>query len=178
VMVRRTPVIDQYCADRFGESGTYVVVPIACSKLYIPGETLSFATGGNAWQYASGGWYQPEGWGVWSAGLQGGGLNLTVPAANAGPYHLIVDAQVFLDSAHRTQTVTVEVNGTDVDTWTFDLASGSGQRSATIPTNLLGNGTMRIVFKTPGAVSPAQATSTSADTRVLGIGLRTLTINR
>jgi hypothetical protein len=67
------------------------------------------------------------------------------------------------------------VNGTKVATWSFNLKTPVGERSANIPQQLVQNGSLHIVFEAPGAVSPAQI-GDSADARVLGIGVRTMVL--
>jgi hypothetical protein len=171
-MVRRTPYIDQICNTRLSESEIYIVVDPLCLKQYLPEEPLSFVPGGNAWQYASNGWNVPEAWGTWSVGTVGGSILLFVPLK---PYQLVIDGRANVTQQHPTQTIIVEVNGTDIATWTFDLTAPTGRRSAEIPKDLIQNGSLRIVLKAPGSVSPAQI-GQSPDARVLGLGVKTITL--
>ncbi|MBV2133624.1 hypothetical protein KRX52_12555 [Pseudomonas sp. MAP12] len=171
-MIRRTPHIEKICDERYLEREVYVVVNPSCVNQYFPGETLSFAPGGGGWQYASNGWSLAEEWGAWSLGNVGGSVLLTVPP-NA--YQLVINGMAYVSQQHPTQTIVVEVNGAEIATWTFDLTAPTGTRAAEIPKDLIQNGSLRITLKAPGAVSPAQI-GQSADTRVLGLGVQTLTL--
>jgi hypothetical protein len=101
-----------------------------------------------------------------------GSLLANLPTSS---YKLDVDAMAYLTEQHPNQTIIAEANGTEIAKWTFDLASSSGMRSAEIPKSLIKDGTLKIVFKAPGSVSPKQL-GQSEDTRVLGLGVKTLTL--
>jgi len=173
VMIRHTPYIDKICDTRFSEAATYVIVNPSCLKQYLPGEPLSFAPGGNAWQYASNGWSSAEPWGAWSLGDVGGSIVLSVPPKAA--YQLVIEGRAYVTQQHPVQTIIAEVNGSEIATWTFDLTAPTGTQTAEIPQNLVQNGLLKIVLKAPGSVSPVQIEQ-SADARVLGLGVQTLTL--
>jgi hypothetical protein len=173
VMVRRTPYIDKICDARLSETDTYLIVNPSCLKRYLPGEPLSFAPGGNAWQYASNGWSRAEPWGTWSLGDVGGSIVLSVPPKAA--YQLVIEGRAYVTQQHPAQTIIAEVNGSEIATWTFDLTAPTGTQTAEIPQNLVQNGLLKIVLKAPGSVSPVQIEQ-SADARVLGLGVQTLTL--
>jgi hypothetical protein len=173
VMMGRTDYLDKICPDRLSHGRDFVVVDPNCLTHYAPGETLSFAVGGNGWQYAENGWGGAEPWGAWSLGDAGG--SITLAGVPKGAFDLVVDGQAYLLEQHPAQTITAEVNGRDIATWKFDSANPAGQRVARIPVELTQDGLLHIVLKAPGAVSPAQI-GQSADARVLGIGLKTLTL--
>jgi hypothetical protein len=172
VMMRRTPYIDKVCDSKLSDTGGYVVVRPSCLNKYLPGEQLSFVPGGSAWQYATDGWCGAEAWGAWTLGNVDGSLLANLPTSS---YKLDVDAMAYLTEQHPNQTIIAEANGTEIAKWTFDLASSSGMRSAEIPKSLIKDGTLKIVFKAPGSVSPKQL-GQSEDTRVLGLGVKTLTL--
>lgn len=174
LMMRRTAYIDKICESKQSETGGYVVVSPSCLSQYLPGEQLSFAPGGSAWQYAGDGWGGAETWGSWSLGNTEGAVTLNLPASS---YRLDVDAMAYLTEQHPNQTVIVEANGTEVAKWIFELAAPTGTRSAEIPKALIRDGSVHIVFKAPGAVSPKQL-GQSEDTRVLGLGVKTLTLSQ
>jgi hypothetical protein len=173
VMMRRTPYIDKICESKLSETGGYVVVSPSCLNKYLPGEQLSFVPGGSAWQYAGDGWGGAEGWGAWSLGNMEGAILLNLPTSS---YRLDIDAMAYLTEQHPTQTIIAEANGTEIAKWIFDLAAPSGTRSAEIPKSLIQDGSVRIVFKAPGSVSPKQL-GQSEDVRVLGIGVKTVTLS-
>jgi hypothetical protein len=172
-MVHRTAAIDANCSPRIAERSDYLLVPPGCLKLYTLGTTISFAANGNSALFTGIGWSMTESWGTWSNGGQDAEINLILPESAKGPHVLEADAQAFVGGAHPIQTVIVEANGKQIATWTFDENSRIGDRTADIPPHV---GTLKITFKTPGAVSPYQVDASSTDTRVLGIGLKTISI--
>lgn len=176
-MVDRTPYIDTICPERFAEDQQYVIVQPACLKHYVDDQPLSFATGGNGWQYATQGWGSPEPWGAWTLGDMGGAMVLQLSPADKSPLQLVVDGMAFLSPAHATQKIGVVVNGESISTWTFDEKAPAGERTTVIPARLLESGTLTIVFKGIGAVSPSQI-GVSADARVLGLGVKTITLRK
>lgn len=176
-MVDRTPYIDTICPERFAEDQQYVIVQPGCLKHYVDDQPLSFATGGNGWQYATQGWGSPEPWGAWTLGDMGGAMVLQLSPADKSPLQLVVDGMAFLSPAHATQKIGVVVNGESISTWTFDEKAPAGERTAVIPARLLESGTLTIVFTGIGAVSPSQI-GVSADARVLGLGVKTITLRK
>ncbi len=180
VMTRRSSRVDKVCSERFAESAAYVIVNPACLKIYPLGEVLDFKVDGSGWRYATSGWSVAEPWGAWTLGNLDGELVLILPPDSHGPYQLVVDAMALISQLHPKQAVAVEVNGTLVATWNFDLNSWAGERTATIPAQLVSNNSLRIVFKAIDAVSPAQFTpnadQSTADRRILGIGIKTLVV--
>jgi hypothetical protein len=174
-MVMRTPYIDKICTDRLAANQSYMIVKPTCLKRYLTNEVLSLAPGGNGWQYASNGWSGADAWGTWSLADVGGQIDLSLPETEKGPYQLVVDGMAYINPKHPLQTIDVLVNGTKVATWSFDLKSPAGERSAAIPQELVQNGSLHIVFAATGAVSPAQL-GDSADARLLGIAVKTIVL--
>ncbi len=93
-----------------------------------------------------------------------------------GAYRLTVDGMAFVSEKHPAQTIIVEVNNAEIATWTFDLSSPAGVRTADIPRALAQDGTLRILLRSPGSMSPSQL-GISTDERVLGLGVRTITLS-
>jgi len=174
-MIRRTPAIDKKCSQRFGETENYVIVDPTCLRVYLLNDPLSFNTGGNGWNYASTGWSGGESWGSWTL-AEGGVLALSLAESIKGPLKLSVDGMAFVTAKHPLQRIDVVVNDVDVGTWTYTREAPSGERSIEIPESVARSGSLRIVFKGLDAVSPQQV-GESADARVLGLGIRTVTIN-
>jgi hypothetical protein len=175
VMVRRTDDVDRKCQRRYAEGQEFVVVEPACLKRYTFDSPLNFSSKGNAASYLGNGWGAPEEWGAWSLGNIGGEMDLVIPSGTKGPLRLQVDAISYVNRRHPSQEIIVEVNGKDIANWKFEQTSPAGRRSALIPADLVSGGSLHIVFKAPGAVSPAQM-GESADARSLGIGLKTFTL--
>lgn len=119
------------------------------------------------------GWYGAEPWGTW--GSDDAEIQITIPKNRKIPNELDVDAMAYISARHDHQQVAVEVNGTKIADWDFTSPSPQGPRTAIIPADLIKDGTVRIVFRAPGAVSPKQI-GASEDGRVFGIGLKTLSL--
>jgi hypothetical protein len=174
VMTARTPELEARCPDRVAEDAAYLVVRTACLRRYRLGQTISFGAGGNGWAYAQDGWNVPSPTGVWTRGEMGASLSLEITEpGRSGNYRLSVDGLAFLGPRHPVQMVDVEVNGTLVAQWKFDLEQPAGWRTAAIPPGLLAGGSASIVFRSPGSISPAEM-GDSSDTRILGIGIKAI----
>ncbi|WP_228935383.1 hypothetical protein [Paraburkholderia saeva] len=174
VMVHRTQKIDANCAERFGESAEYVLVPPSCLRLYSAGELLDFRTGNDGYLYLGDGWSVPDDFGTWSQGGDGSHVNLVLEKGAAHPHQLTVNANAFVTSRHPKQSFDVEVNGVRVARWDFDVSAPEGLRSATIPEQQ-GN-ILNIAFKALDPAAPATLDPTTPDVRSLGIHLRTLVL--
>jgi hypothetical protein len=175
VMIRRTPDIDQICEQRLHESKTLAIVDAACLKIYPLNKTLTFEEGGNGRRYAEKGWMAAWPSNVWSQGIPGGTIQLSFARDVDGPYEINVAGRALLNQKHPRQDVIVEVNGTDIATWTYDLAAPVGERSAIIPAQIASSDSMRIDFKAIDPVSPAQM-GMNTDPRIFGFGLESLTV--
>lgn len=171
VMMRRTSRLSEICNLPVSKD-VYVILKTDCLTKYTPGEVLSFTPDGIGWQYASNGWGGAEHWGSWTLGNLGGTITLSVPP---GKYELVIDGRAYVTNQHPSQDIVIEVNGTDVATWKFDMDKPIATNSIAIPDSLSQSGSLRIVLKAPGSVSPALL-GQSADGRVLGIGVNALTV--
>lgn len=173
VMLRQSERVSRLCGLPSTSNGSYVVIKSGCLTGYSPGEMLTFSPGVLGWQYAVSGWYAAEPWGAWTQGNVGGVLKLPVPA---GKYRLSVEGRVYVTERHPAQSIVVEVNGKDIATWDFNLTSPIGTKSVDIPEAMTKDGLLQIALKAPGAVSPAQM-GQSADARVLGMGVQSMTLD-
>jgi hypothetical protein len=175
VMIRRTPDIDQICEQRLYESKTLAIVDAACLKIYPLNKTLRFEEGGSGRFYTAGGWMAAWPSNVWSQGIPGGTIQLSLAQNIDGPYEINVTGMALLNQKHPKQDVVVEVNGIDIATWTYDLVAPIGERSAIIPAQIASSGSLRIDFKAINPVSPAQM-GMNTDPRIFGFGLEALTV--
>ena len=175
-MVLRTPDIDKQCQQRYAESETYVIVEPDCLKVSALNKPISFAIGGDGFQFATKGWSVPEPWGTWTTG-DGAEVTLSVPPTSKGPYKLVVDGTAYVTPEHPKQVVEVSIGGTSIAKWVFSVDAPVGERTAIIPAELVKNGTLRIDFKSPGAASPSQVVKGSLDARMLGLGVKTITLH-
>jgi hypothetical protein len=175
VMIRRTPETDQICEQRLYESKNHAIVDPACLKTYPLNKTLRFGEGRNGWRYATEGWMAPGTSNVWSQGIPGGTIQLSLAQNADGPYEINVTGMALLNQNHPRQDIRVEVNAIDIATWTYDLAAPTGERSAIIPAQIASSGSLRIDFKAINPVSPAQM-GINTDPRIFGFGLESLTV--
>jgi hypothetical protein len=173
VMMLNTPRVSKLCNLPTPTVESYVILNPECINKYIPGETLTFGPNALGWQYVVKGWSGAEPWGTWSLGNIGGAITLPVPPGN---YRLTIGGRAYVAKQHPTQDIVVEVNGTDIATWHFDQTKPVATNSVDIPEALTKEGSLRIILKAPGAVSPAQL-GQSADARILGIGAHKLTLS-
>jgi hypothetical protein len=175
VMIRRTPDTDQICEQRLYQSKTHAIVDPACLKIYPLNKTLRFGEGGNGWRYATEGWMAAGSSNVWSLGIPGGTIQLSLAQNLDVPYEINVTGMALLNQKHPEQEVRVEVNGIDIAAWTYHLAAPIGERSAIIPAQMASSGSLRIDFKAINPVSPAQM-GMNTDPRIFGFGLESLTV--
>lgn len=176
LMLRRTSAIADQCAKYLAASSEYIIVDAACLRSYRLGTSLSFSTGGNGWNYASSGWSGPESWGSWTMN-DGGVLNVVLRDPIDKPLKLTVDGMVYASAKHTSQRIDVMVNDMDIGSWDYTREAPIGQRSVEIPESIARSGKLHIVLKPIDPVSPLQL-GESEDGRVLGLGVKTITIER
>ena len=133
------------------------------------GETIFFAkdSKGPITSYLNKYWHDREEWGIWSDGKN---ADLLIPLPNGNPRTIKIQFNAFLAPQHPFQDLEILINGQLLQKIRIDQASGN-----TISLNLPGDinpyKLLNIEFRTPNAVSPAQAGVSSSDRRVLGFGL-------
>lgn len=171
-MIQRTPDINANC-QILSSDRTYALVAPDCLNIYQVGTKLIFGAGGNGQIFLRDGWGMVEPWGVWSNGDQVASIDVTLAKPSSGPLEMIADVHAFTGHGHPAQTILIYANGTQIATWNF--ASEDMKKTATIPT--VAGSRLNIAFKTPNATSPVKVIPGSTDTRILGLGLRSLTIN-
>lgn len=111
-------------------------------------------------------WSQAEGWGVWSDGAAPE-LVFRLPAAPERDMLLTIAAQGFPEK----QGVSVIVGGREVGR--LDLAAEPADYQVRIPRELIPRPQLNVVLKVDRPQSPS-AISPSKDTRLLGVGLRSV----
>jgi 4-amino-4-deoxy-L-arabinose transferase-like glycosyltransferase len=117
--------------------------------------------------YLNNHWHDREGWGIWSDGQV---ADLIIPIPHGNPEKIIISAKALVSSKHPEQKLEILINDKlllntfihDGETNNFDISLHH------IPTN---SDSLRIEFRTPGAVSPSVAGISASDQRTLGIGL-------
>jgi hypothetical protein len=139
--------------------------------------TFSFAAGSGRSPWLADGWSYSEPWGLWS---DGAAATLRLPRflAASGPLSLVFDVDLFLAHAHGldAQVVKTSVNGEPISSIRFD--EGRARLALSIPAEVIARraGDLLLRFDLPTAVSPMRIDVLN-DPRILGIGLRSLTIN-
>jgi hypothetical protein len=121
------------------------------------------------------GWGTPEAWGTWSDGGRAEIL-LRVPAE---AQFIVIEALAFVTAMHPAQTVEVSING--VHALTTRLTTLQGNRieiplTAAIRAAIANDTLTRIHLDLPDAISPKQL-GLGDDSRVMGLGLKSLTVH-
>ncbi|SAL36069.1 hypothetical protein AWB64_03612 [Caballeronia sordidicola] len=177
IMVPRDRSIDAKCPSRFAETYDYVIVAAECLKKYTVGKMLDFTLNGDGRFFLGDGWGMPTGSGTVSDGSKEAFINLQLTRSHPSEYLLTVDADVFLNKAHPTQTFDVKVNGDPVATWTFDLNNYSSLKAAVVPGALVPGDVMKISISARDPISAHEIDPSSSDPRTLGLGLKRLTVD-
>lgn len=121
------------------------------------------------------GWSGPEGWGVWGVGASHM-LNLYMERPPVGDIRIEVDAGTALAGTRRTQAIDVVVGGQVLATWDYTVERNRGERSVTIPANLVTVGDwnfplLNLEFRPHDVASVAELDPTRDDARALGLAL-------
>ena len=144
---------------------------ILLAPLTRPGQTLTFNYRNR--QLAKG-WSRPESWGTWTEGRQAKIQLRVQPPVRS----IVIDALAFISPGHPDQRVIVSLNGQQVlDT---RLTQFQGNRleipiSAALNQRLGNDDRLDIELQLPDAVSPQQL-GINDDSRIMGLGLKTLTV--
>jgi hypothetical protein len=137
-----------------------------------PGQTLTFNY--TTRQLVSG-WSTPESWGTWSTGPQAQiDLRVTSEARS-----IVLDVLAFVHPQHPAQRVIVSLNGEQVLTTRLVQLQDNHLEIPITPAirqRLAENDRLTIELQLPDAISPQQL-GINDDSRVMGLGLRRLTVN-
>ena len=142
---------------------------------YELGQWIDFGEGGNAITYETGGWWNPEPWGTWTAEQAG----LTIDMSGEGKSDLEMEAVVaaFVNQKNPAVDVQVLVNDVPAGTWNFPFKSGAPQYQTyrmVLNQKALNKVIPPVIrFRVSAAGSPA-AVGLSDDSRVLGMAVRRL----
>lgn len=115
-------------------------------------------------------WSLPEGWGVWSDGAAPE-LIFRLPARPEGALRLTIVAQGF---PFEGQKVSVIAGGRTIGRWT--LTAEPSENSVSVPRELMPGPLLNVVLKVDHPLAPA-ARGGSGDTRLLGVGLRSVRLD-
>lgn len=146
---------------------------IQSTFLIYPGQTIHF-NDGSSLLFLSKGWHNIESWGVWSSDTSE--LTFAIPKdfliKNKNNCRLRLSFNTFNASALSPKKVQVELNGVEVANWT--IATEKVENHVLILPYSLSNSQDNLItltIKVPDATSP-KTLGLSADSRILGIGLR------
>lgn len=132
---------------------------------------LNFAEGQAGAGSLGGGWYNPEGGGVWSASADTW-IHLTVAGAD-GDLALKLNGSAFVVRHHSRIRVSVDVNGEALGSWERHPANAAEPLRVTVPHALARAGNLIIHLHIDKPMSPRQL-GPSEDFRQLGLFLTSL----
>ncbi len=147
---------------------------------YHIGDEIDFGDHFDCRDFMGAGWGPVEPWGVWTIGSRAE-LVLRLEASTRKPLQLRAWVLPFLHPDHRSLAVRVSINGERVSKWTFQLGQSTNADSEwrEAPLAIDGSwndtGELRIAFDIEAPMSPC-ALGLSQDRRLLGLGLRRLTL--
>ena len=121
------------------------------------------------------GWSVPETWGTWSEGADAEITLRVMPDTHA----VVLDASAFVMPPTLTQRVIVSINGEQVLSTRLTQVQDNRLEiplSTAIRETLGKGGLLKLQLHLPDAVSPQQL-GLNGDSRVMGLGLRTLTVH-
>jgi hypothetical protein len=137
-----------------------------------PGQVMTF---NHTTRQLSSGWSPPENWGTWSAGQQAQVDLRVTPEARS----IALEVMAFVLPQHPAQRVIVSLNGEQVLTTRLTQLQDNHLDipiPAAIREQLVDNDRLTIELQLPDAISPEQL-GLNDDSRVMGLGLRRLTVN-
>lgn len=135
------------------------------------GSLIRFGREGNYEKYQGYGWSQPENGLTWTNGKS---ASLIIPVKQpTGDLVLNMSLSPFVASNHKEQRLIIFVNGSRLAQWKL---TNTGQYKITVPKKYITNSSLEINFELPDATSPSKL-KMSADPRLLGIGMQSITIS-
>jgi hypothetical protein len=143
--------------------------------VYRSGELVDFRSGGNSLKYACQGWSGQEPWGTWTQAAEAELFFLLDEPFEAAAMLTACVRAFVLPPLHPSIRVEVECNGELIAVWTLDRMDDVEQ-SVTIPAAVIGNQrSLRLSFRIYHPASP-YGCGYSADRRLLGMGVSTLSL--
>jgi hypothetical protein len=173
LMVDRTPAVVERCNNRQAETSKFAIIPTSCLSQIAPDDlVLWFGKDGNGGPYLSSGWLGQEAWGVWQ-GESPGVVTVHLPS---GLRNVDVKMSFTANAFVVKENLSLAVSVNDKPLATLSLPQAQPYVIA-VPRELTEGGILKITFTARNAVSPASV-GQSADTRVLGLGLRSLRLEK
>jgi hypothetical protein len=135
---------------------------------------VDFGASGNSHEYLRAGWYRAEPNHTWTDGVESA-IEIPRPS-RPGVYLLDTVVAPFVWDGRSSQPLTVEINGTEVGTYTVRNKMTIECR---LPWFLLeGRDSVSVKFKHPGAAVPNEVQKGNNDRRTIAIAFHTLTLAR
>ena len=120
------------------------------------------------------GWSQPETWGTWSDGPEAC-LKVQLSEPPQDDIVLLIKAHGFVTPIHPSVTVEILVNGTTVGQWVFASSQEIAEKAFRVSKTIVADRDLDISFRISEPHSPNESKE-SDDSRLLGIGLRDMTV--
>ena len=141
-------------------------------------DTVDFSGKGDGWLYATEGWSAPEGWGRWSLGEEAR-IVMRISGYIGQELTLNLTYVTLANQKQPCQKVAITGNGYAIATQEICLADDGcapTPRRYRLPVgSVSADGLLEIRIKTPDATSPKHL-GINGDSRILGVGLKTLQI--
>ncbi len=149
------------------------ILPIVST--YRLSEIVDFSGKGDGWLYATEGWSYPEDWGRWSLGEEAR-IDIRISGYIGQELTLNLTYGAAVHPEQPCQKVEITGNGLAIATQEICHGGVDTPHSYRLPMGLVSaDGLLEIRIKTPDAISPKHL-GISEDSRILGVGLKTLQI--
>jgi hypothetical protein len=148
------------------------IVPISPENSYLPGSTIDFRWGGNAYIYKAEGWGTDEDGGSWTLGGHSS-LLLNLPAPPTADLSLAFTSHAFISPERPSFKETLRVNDHVVEEW--NITAARIEKQVRVPRDLVPSSMLRIEFIDQDPKSPAEL-GISTDDRKLGLALENLNV--
>ncbi len=161
--------------ERFHIDYSPYLAALPKTRPYEVGQWIDFGDGGNAITYETGGWWNSEPWGTWTAEQAG----ITIDFGGRVKSNLVMEAvgAAFVDEMNPVVDVEVFVNDVPAGEWSFRFKSGPPEHQSyrmVLDQQALNKDLPTVIrFRVSGAGSPA-GVGLSGDSRILGLAMRRL----
>jgi hypothetical protein len=136
------------------------------------GELINFSKFGHGpiTSYLNSHWHDREDWGIWSDGKN---ADILIPIPHGSPKRILLELDALISPRHPEQVLEIWIKNEFYKK--VLLTKALNNKVEVNIENLLNNPKqLNIEFRTPKAISPAEAGLSLSDKRILGIGLRSL----
>jgi hypothetical protein len=136
---------------------------------------IKFTAGGDGALYSSGGWHDPETWGVWSTGSHAN-VRMRLDPVPASALTLSIETRMFVSPKVPERKLAISANGHPVASAVYTTETANQLLRVEVPADAIdADGVLELVFTTTPQTSPRSA-GVSEDGRLLGVALVSLSI--